>query len=401
MRPDQRPGASDCDFSIQSTVHKVNLDLLTLYIVDGITTATQHCQYAQIGFVLRPPLLAHKEVSASPMKVFNIAVVGCGNVSRMHFAAYTAHPERIRIVAVCDPVPERVEAAQRAYGVAHGFSSSAEMVAHPGWDIAVVCTPTAVREEAVGTLVAAGKHVFAEKPLADHYAEAQRIVVACEQAGVQLAVNQNFRYHYPFEAARRLIAEGRIGNVVSIAHQELVFRQDAGWRLEQERHALSVMGVHWFDGFRWMLADDARSLTCETRSSPAITSKGETDAAVQIVFERGAFVAYAQSFSAPVQKIETVVIGERGALVLTYDDMTLYDKEHQGEPIERWENPYRGEHKPEATFTDLDLLFTALENGTEPPNSGRDNLKTVALLDSAYRSAAERQPVQFRAGVPV
>ncbi len=335
------------------------------------------------------------------MSVVNVAVVGCGNVSRMHFEAYIAHPERIRLVAACDPVPERVANAQQAYGVSHGYASIGEMLRQTGWDVAVVCTPTVVREAAVAELVAARKHVFVEKPLADDYAQAERIVNQCAAAGVRLAVNQNFRYHYPFEAARRAIAEGRIGNVVSIAHRELVFRQDAGWRVEQERHALSVMGIHWFDGFRWMLGDEARTLSCETRVSPAIQSRGETDASVQIIFEGGVIVTYAQSFSTPVQTIETVVTGDRGALVLTYDDMTTYTSDRRGEPIDRWENPLRGGRKPEATFIDLDLLLTSIDEGTEPPNSGRDNLKTVALLDSAYRSAAEHRPVLFREGAPV
>lgn len=335
------------------------------------------------------------------MRVFTIAVVGCGGVSRMHFEAYTAHPERIRLAAACDPVPERVAHAQQAYGVAAGFDSITAMIAGAEWDVAVVCTPTVVREEAVAALAAAGKPVFVEKPLADRYEEAARIVARCTEAGVPLAVNQNFRYHYPFEMARKEIAAGRIGKVVGIAHQELVFRQDAGWRVEQERHALSVMGIHWFDGFRWMLGDEARTLSCETRVSPAIQSRGETDASVQIIFEGGVIVTYAQSFSTPVQTIETVVTGDRGALVLTYDDMTTYTSDRRGEPIDRWENPLRGGRKPEATFIDLDLLLTSIDEGTEPPNSGRDNLKTVALLDSAYRSAAEHRPVLFREGAPV
>lgn len=330
----------------------------------------------------------------------NVAVIGCGNVSRMHFQAYAAHPERINLVAACDPVPEAVERARRDYGVAKGFSSIEEMLAGAEWDVAVVCTPTAVRLGAIAQLAAAGKHVFTEKPLADSYEEARQIVETCERAGVRIAVNQNFRYHYPFEMARRIIEEGRIGGVTHIAHRELVFRQDSGWRLEQTRHALSVMGIHWFDGFRWLLGDEARTVACATRSSSAITSKGETDAAIQLVFERGTVVSYAQSFSAPVQEIETVVIGERGALVLTYDDLSLYMPERRGEVVERWENPLRGARKPEATFIDLDLLLAGIEQGTDPPNSGRDNLKTVALLDAAYRSAAEGRPVTLDEGVP-
>ena len=332
------------------------------------------------------------------MKKFNVAVVGCGNVSRMHFEAYRAS-ERMRIVAVCDPLPERIAWARETYNVPQGFDSLPALIAGADWDVAVVCTPTLVREEAVGALAAAGKHIFVEKPLADTYDEALRIVETCERAGVTLAVNQNFRYHYPFDTARQWIAEGRIGAVRGVTQHDLMFRQDAGWRIIAARHALSVMGVHWFDGFRWMLQDEARAIRCETYSSPAIDCVGETDAFTQLTFARGTVVSFVESFSSPVTKTETVVIGETGALRLTYDDLALFDREHRATPTAHWENPYRGTNKPAATRVNIERLFTALEDGTAPPHSGRDNLKTMALLDGAYRSAARGEEVTLDAGV--
>ena len=335
------------------------------------------------------------------MKRFNVAVVGCGNVSEMHFEAYTAHPERIRLVACCDPVAERVELIRSKYGVEQGFGSLEEMLAGADFEVAVVCTPTSVREQTIRTLAAAGKHIFVEKPMSDNFEEATAMVAAADQAGVQLAVNQNFRYHYPFETARKVIAEGRIGHVVSILHQDLMFRQDAGWRLQMQRHALSVMGVHWFDGFRWMLGAEPVTLVGGTYSSSAIECAGDTDAAVEVRFDNGTLVSYVESFSSCFRRAETILIGEQGTLVLDYNGAALYDREHRDAPVERWDNPNAGRNKPKATFEGIDILFTAIEQGAEPANSGRDNLKTIALLDAAYRSATEQRAVSFDAGVAV
>ena len=69
--------------------------------------------------------------------------------------------------------------------------------------------------------------------------EARRTVEACASAGVQLAVHQNFRYHYPFDLARSLVRAGRIGRVMTVLHRELLFRTDSGWRASTERHACS------------------------------------------------------------------------------------------------------------------------------------------------------------------
>ena len=58
-----------------------------------------------------------------------------------------------------------------------------------------------------------------------------------------------------------------------------------------------------------------------------------------------------------------------------------------------------GETKPLTAYGQLDALLDAVETGAEAPNSGRDNLKTVSLIDGAYRSAANGQPVTFEAGL--
>ena len=56
--------------------------------------------------------------------------------------------------------------------------------------------------------------------------------------------------------------------------------------------------------------------------------------------------------------------------------------------------------KPASAFMELNELLLALEAGREPSNSGRDNLKTIALLAAAYRSADERRLITFQNGVP-
>jgi UDP-N-acetyl-2-amino-2-deoxyglucuronate dehydrogenase len=332
--------------------------------------------------------------------VHQIAVVGCGNVSAMHFDGYNAHPERVRVVAACDPVPERRAWAEKEHGVPRTFASIRELLsfeANSGehWDTAVVCTPSAVREPAVAELAAAGKHIMTEKPLADSYAEATRLVQRCDDAGVQLAVNQNFRDHYAFGIAAQLIADGEIGTVRGVSQLDLMFRQDQGWRIQQPRHALSVMGVHWLDGFRQLIRADATQVLARTFSSPAIDCAGETDAFVHVDFG-DVPVSYVQSFSSRAAVTQTIVVGERGTLRFGYGTLTRINDAGAGQ----WENPYAGPGKPESTFRSLDRLLTAVDTGQPPSNSGRDNLKTIALLEAAYASADTKQSVELTGGLP-
>ncbi|BCB75263.1 inositol 2-dehydrogenase [Phytohabitans flavus] len=317
-----------------------------------------------------------------------IAIVGCGRVSAMHFKGAAAHPDGVRVVAACDPVAERREWARATYGVERVVASLDELLDVAGWHTAIVCTPTHVRTEAVRALAEAGRDILVEKPLADEYEPAAALVDIAEAAGVRLAVNQNFRHFYPFGAARDMIAGGGLGNVLGVAHLDLAYRQEEGWRNEATRHALSVMGVHWLDGFRHMLGREADTVTGRVLSSPALDAVGDTDAHVQIAFG-ATTVSYVQSFSSRVKLTETVVIGERGTLALGYAGATLTTAE--GETA--LPHPYAGD-KPAAAYQSLRDLLDAAALGREAPNSGRDNLHTIALLDAAYRSAGAGRPVE-------
>jgi len=332
------------------------------------------------------------------VKAFDVAIIGCGGISSMHLAGYAEHPERVNIAATCDVIVERARKAKDKCGAAAAFASVEQAIEGADWEVAVVCTPTPVREEVVGPLAAAGKHIFIEKPMADSIDEARRMVELTRAAGVKLAVDQTYRYYYGFDIARGLIAAGRIGKVLNIDHCNLMFRQDSGWRLDCERHAIAVLGVHWLDGFRWLLADAAKTVRAAMHRSPAIDCTGETDANVLIDFAGGASVSYVQSFSCPAGRTETAIVGETGVLVLNAG-VELFDKNGGGRPVETWDNPFAASGKSKTAFKLLNELLTAIEEGGEPANGCADNLKTISLMEAVYRSAECGQAVELTEGL--
>jgi len=329
-------------------------------------------------------------------EVHRVALVGCGNVSDMHVTGCLAHPDRVRVVAACDPDAERRRHVEQTHGVPITFATLDELLAGPDFDTAIVCTPSSVRVETVRTLARAGRNVLVEKPLAESLDEAQEMVRTCATEGVLLAVDQNFRDHYAFGLARDAIRAGEIGRVIGIDHRELLFREVSGWRATARHHALSVMGVHWVDGFRYLLPDDADWVVARTFSSPAVQSAGETDAFVQIHFGE-ATVNYTQSFSSRIERVETIVLGESGTLCLTYGALEVLTADGRSRTRE---NPCAGAGKPESAYRSLERLVDAIDHGDQPANSGTDNLKTVALVDAAYRSAREGRPVALHLGLP-
>ena len=329
---------------------------------------------------------------------FNIAVIGCGGVSSMHFEGFARHTDRVQVVAVCDPDANRRAQAQQQYGIAQGFAAVEELLADSDFTVAVVCTPTNVREAVVTALAGAGKHILVEKPFASSLEEGARMVEVCEKNGVLLAVDQNFRYHFPFHLAKQSIAQGLIGPVTAIHLQHMHFRQDSGWRTCEKRHTLEIMGVHWLDGFRWILNSEGKSVSAQMRHSNAIDCVGETDLSVQVAFANGTFATYMDSFSSLIPRCEALLIGEKGTLRLDYDGMALFDQSGAPQPAQKWANPFAGDGKPDSAFECLNQLLLALENGDQPSNGGRDNLKTLTLMEAAYLSAESGATIALTEG---
>lgn len=326
------------------------------------------------------------------MKKYKVGIVGAGGVTDLHFVGYKDHPERVEIIALCDPNVETLQARADKYGVPQRFTELDDFIANSGIDVAVVCTPSPIRKQVLFPLIEAGLPVFVEKPFSDTLAEATEITEKARRNGVPVSINQNFRRHFPFELTKGIIAEGTIGKVTSILFSNLHFRQDGGWRVNCDRHALSVMGIHWFDGFRLILGAEAKSIVCQNRSSSAIDCAGETDSTVQIVFDNDAVVTYVQSFSSTFNKAEMIIIGETGTLVTGHDKVDLFRKGDKA-PLLTWENKISRET---ATYEGLNQLLDSLETGEEAANSSLDNLRTITMLDAAYVSAKEQRIVTLQ-----
>lgn len=326
-------------------------------------------------------------------KVFKVGLIGAGGVTELHLEGYKNHPERVEVVAICDPNSEMLNKRADEYGIKNRFTDLTEFIQNSHVDVAIVCTPTSVRKEVLFPIIEAGIPIFVEKPFSDSFTEAVEIVEKADKANVPMAVNQNFRRHYPFELIRGIVKEGTIGKVSQIIFNEIFFRQDVGWRLNNKRHALSVMGIHWFDGFRLILDANPVTIACQTRSSAAIECVGETEATVHVTFDNDAIVTYVQSFSSSYRKNEMVVIGEKGTLVANHTSVKLYQQGKE-DPINTWENRVSRE---EATFGGLNQLLMSIETGSVASNNVIDNLKTVSLLAGAYQSAEQNKIVSFDA----
>lgn len=271
------------------------------------------------------------------MKTYKVGLVGAGGVTELHLEGYKDHPERIQVTAICDPNPETLQLRADKYGIPQRFADLQDFIKNSNVDVAIVCTPTSIRKQVVIPLIEAGIPLFVEKPFSDTLRDAVDITEKAMQHGVMVSVNQNFRRHFTFDIVKKLIEDQTIGKVTAINFNNLEFRQDAGWRIQCERHAVSVMGIHWFDGLRQILGSEAKTVVALMSSSSTIECVGETDATVQIEFENGTIATYTQSFSSCLRRTEMIVIGETGTLWCDTTSVKLLRNGHS-EPVQTWEH---------------------------------------------------------------
>ena len=140
-----------------------------------------------------------------------IGVVGLGAAGQAFLSAIHKHPG-FELAAVCDPVLFIRERVAQFTG-APGYASLAEMLDIATLDAVYIASPTPLHAEHVLQVVAAQKHVLIEKPMATSLADAQRMVSAAEDAGVNLVVGHSHSFDAPIQAMHKIITSGQLGRV--------------------------------------------------------------------------------------------------------------------------------------------------------------------------------------------
>jgi myo-inositol 2-dehydrogenase/D-chiro-inositol 1-dehydrogenase len=213
-----------------------------------------------------------------------VGIVGCGRVTQTWHAPALAALEEVEVVAVADPLEQprvRVAAALRA----RAYDGHAALLEDDGVDAVAVCTPAGHHAEVVHAALAAGRHVFVEKPLCVALEDARSLAAAAAGSDRTVAVGFNLRHHELVRRAAALIASGGLGEVValqSVFSSNFDYRAAASpWRFRREHGGGAVfeMASHHFDLWRLLLADELEEVF-------AVASSGEDDDETAVVAAR-------------------------------------------------------------------------------------------------------------------
>lgn len=190
-----------------------------------------------------------------------LLLVGTGSMGAQHAANFAAM-DGVEVVAAVDVRPEALATFCQQHNIANQFGSVAEALAWNEFDAATVVTPDAIHKEATLPLLAAGKNVLCEKPLAPSYADADEMATAAETAGTIAMTNLTYRGVKELIKARELVLAGAVGNIKHVEASYLQswlasdqwgdWRKEPTWlwRLSSTHGSLGVLGdigVHLID----------------------------------------------------------------------------------------------------------------------------------------------------------
>ena len=335
-----------------------------------------------------------------------IGVIGCGFFSRNHLHSWKdLAPEGADLVAVCDVDAGKAKAAAEAFGVAHWYTDAETMFRER--NLGLVDIVTRMDTHLMLAEMAARHRVpmIVQKPFAPDIAAVRKIVETAEQAGLFLAVHENFRFQTPMEQVKEMLDSGVIGEP---SWARISFRtgydiyKGQPYFYGEERFVILDLGVHVLDLARFFLGEVAH-VSCETqRRNPKVKAEDtatmlcrHTSGAVSVVECTYETKKLPDPFPDTLLEIEGprgVIVTKAGYRLEVTVDGQLTTSEFEI-PMLHWaQKPWH--MIEESVYKTCRHLLESLKAGREAATSGRDNLKTYAVCEAAYEAAATGRAVK-------
>ncbi len=181
------------------------------------------------------------------------AVIGSGFIGTVHVEALRRLG--VQVHGLLGSSAERAAARAQQLGVARGYASLSELLADDRVEVVHVTSPNHLHHDQVCEILAAGRHVVCEKPLAMTSEQSANLVRVAAESGRVAALNFNIRFYPLNQHARELVAGGSLGEVRLVTGRYfqdwLLHETDWNWRLEPDRggalRAVGDIGSHWLD----------------------------------------------------------------------------------------------------------------------------------------------------------
>ncbi|NLM61194.1 MAG: Gfo/Idh/MocA family oxidoreductase [Clostridiales bacterium] len=195
------------------------------------------------------------------MAKIRTGIIGCGGIANQkHMPSLQHYSDRVEMVAFCDIIPERAEAAAKKYGTpdAKVYTDYRELLKDPSIDVVHVLTPNVSHCEITVAAFEAGKHVMCEKPMAANTEDAQKMLDAWKKSGKLFTIGYQNRFRTDSLTLKKLCEDGFLGDIYFAKAHAIRRRGVPTWgvfpdKSKQGGGPLIDIGTHALDLTLWMM----------------------------------------------------------------------------------------------------------------------------------------------------
>ena len=162
-----------------------------------------------------------------------VGIVGCGAVAvKRHIPGFIRLKNNVILQAACDKNEDLAKEAARKYNIPKTYQSFSQMLSEENLDIVDICTPPQIHAPLAIEALKHGCHILLEKPMALTTTDCDRMLDASRKHRRKLCIVHNVLFHPPLVKARKLVAEGAIGDFtgmrifLSDPRDEMIMRKD-------------------------------------------------------------------------------------------------------------------------------------------------------------------------------
>jgi len=332
-------------------------------------------------------------------------IIGCGLIAKFHCKA-VGDIRGAKVAACYDTVPAAADRLAREVGCT-AYHDLDAMLSDPAVDVVTVCTPSGAHMQPAVAAAKAGKHVIVEKPLEITLKRCDKIIQACQDAGVVLATIFPSRFHESARLLKQAVDRGRFGRLtIGDAYVKWYRTQqyyDSGaWRGTWELDgggALMNQAIHSVDLLLWLMGPVAE-ITAHAATLAHERIEVEDVVMATLRFESGALgviEATTAAYPGSLKRIE--IHGSKGSAVLEEEDIKVWefakatarDKAIRQRMADRTKtgggaaDPAAiGHHGHTALFKDV---LKAIRTGTRPLVDGPEGRRSVEVILGIYKAA--------------
>ena len=307
------------------------------------------------------------------------------------------YADRFAPVAFVDVEPSFLDAARSQTGMAkvsgHHTLTDA-LAAHPAAEAVFIVTPAAFHAQYIREALAAGKHVWVEKPLTYSYAEAQELAKLAAKHKRAVVVGNQYQYHPLERQLQRVLAEERYGQPVFVQYVHHRHRPEMR-AFTGPYPALWEQGVHSLNSVLAFLGNPAlRSVYAQGLKPPHSTYRSDTFTSTLTEFVNGVQAYVLNTFDSHRTDWQIRVECTKAALLI---EAKGWERDRiqvlKGDALVETLGPVPAQ---ENTLPDPSAAFHhAITSGESVPTAIDVNLKTIQWIDAAVKSLETGEVVRF------